>query len=237
MSIKNKNLKLESDIQQLSTIVNNYEFGTKMNNIQKAYNQILDDYNNFIVMGTLDKINIAFKTDATGKTGKYNDQDEKHNQQIINDIKKQVKIINENIKGIDYGSKINAKIQSDNVLERFMEIGLGDGYYIKQQIGNIIDNQLNPCLTYLNGVIKNLIAYSTTLQDSIAKNITNAKEELDEASKKTNGTKIVVGGKDKMESYKKRLMETSSLLINLKKECMNFSKKLEQLKAFTIKYV
>lgn len=237
MSIKNKNLKLEADIQALSTIVNSYDLGTKIGNIQKAYNKILADYNDFIVSSTLDKINIAYKADATGKQGKYNDQDEKHNQLLIDDVKKQVKTINQNLKDIGSSATVNGKIRSDNIFERIGEIGLGDGYYIKKQIGSIINNQLNPHLEFLNEVIKEAKKYAQVLNDTIVKNIKNAKDEVEEAARKTNGTKIVVGGKDKMESYKNKLNKTSSSFVTLKKECKSFATKLEKLNTFSTKSV
>lgn len=236
MSLKNKNMKLDDDIKELSAIAKNYQFGSEINKIQKAYDKIIEDYNNFIVSSTLDKINTAFKTDATGKQGKYNEQDEKHNQQLINDVKAQVKNINQSYKKIGYIGTINATIKSDSLFERFKEIGTGDGYYIKRQIGDIINN-INFDLEFLNGEIKDLKTYGQVLNATITKNIKNAKEEVDVASQKTNGAKIVIDGKNKLESYKNRLADTSSLLQQLKKECKQFSTKLEELKSLSIKNV
>lgn len=151
-----------------------------------------------------------------------NESDEKFNQGCIDNVKNQVKVMNEIFKKYDIDNVSTSIIEADNILERAVEIFAGDGYYLKGKINTVIYRVkcnlklYNDKIEKINSNIKDL--------SSISKLIDSAISDMNSAISILKDNDIVSNNFSVVNNYTKSVKKTRNNLRDLKATINKYTK-------------
>ena len=195
--------------------------------LETCFNSIKKSHDEFIVMGTIEKIDTAYKLDSEGRQGGCNKDDEKFNQGCIDNVKKQVSVMNGIFKKYNIDSVSTSVIQADNIIERAVEIFTGDGYYLKGKINAVI-YRVKCNLDLYNDKIEKINSNINDLS-SISKLIDSTISDMNSAISSLKNNDIVYGNFSVLNNYTKRVSKTRNNLKDLKAEISKYTKSFSKI--------